>query len=70
MMASEKLKAFAERILRKCEQEGFTINEAAQLPVVLRIAIEDRIGELHRSIRISAGAPAHRDTSHRDSHTG
>lgn len=69
-MASEKVKAFAERILRECEQEGFTISETLQLPMVLRLVIVDRVSEMEKEIRISAGAPAHKDTSHRDSHTG
>lgn len=55
-MASEKIEALAARILQECEQESFTISEAFELVYVLRNAIEGRVVEMHKEIRISTGA--------------
>ena len=48
-MASAKVKAFAERILQECEQEGLTVGEVAELPT----AIEESLSEALRTAKFS-----------------
>ena len=44
----EKLRAFTERVLRECAQEGFTVEEVQKLPQMLQHALKDQIDRLHR----------------------
>ena len=58
-IAYEKVEAFAVHVLQECEQEGFTISEAHYLITALQQTIRGRIEEMHREIKISAGAQGH-----------
>lgn len=53
-MNTDKVKAFATRILKECEQEGFTAEEALRLPQVLQFLVHDRMEEIRRMTKFSA----------------
>lgn len=55
-MSDTKVKAFAARILQECEQEGFTIKEALQIPQELKFVLDDRVKEIHASAKITGTA--------------
>lgn len=48
-----KVKAFIDRILQECEQEGFTIEETLKIPQELRFALEKRIMAIHRNAKFT-----------------
>lgn len=47
-MDLKKVKTFADRILRECAQEGFTVEEVQRLPQILQHALTDQVNKLHR----------------------
>lgn len=51
-MNTEKVKAFVAHIVEECEQEGFVLEEALQIPQFLRFALNDRVREIKRKIDV------------------
>lgn len=51
-MNNEKVKAFIARIVEECEQEGFTLGEALQVPQELRFALNNRVEEIKQQVNV------------------
>lgn len=49
----EKVKTFVTHILQECEQEGFTLTEALQIPQELKFALEECVSAIHKSVKIT-----------------
>ena len=67
-MREEKVKAFVVRILKECEQEGFTVSEALSIPQNLRWALNDCVLGIHESVGFS-GLRVDHETSDKDADT-
>lgn len=66
-MGREKIKALAENILKKCEQQGLTMEETEQLPAALKILIANSLREQKRQLKfeVFTNSPEGQENQHK-----